>query len=61
VRGFLLEGLLNFAKRGESGVFEWLAGTFAAANVIIGVIFIGPVWLLVSGRLFPVSPSVARV
>lgn len=53
--------LLNFVKRGESGVYEWLAaGTFAAANAIIGAIFIGTVWLLVRGKLFPVPPSVVQ-
>jgi tellurite resistance protein len=50
--------LLNFLRRGESGVYEWLAvGAFAIANVVIGAIIIGTLWLLVRGKLFPVGAT----
>jgi len=53
--------LLNFVKCGEGGVYERLAvGTFAAANVIIGAIFIGTVWLLVRGKLFSIPLGVTQ-
>jgi len=53
--------LLIFLKRGEGGFYEWLAiAAFALANVLIGAIFLGTVWLLVTGKLFPVPPSVVQ-
>jgi len=46
--------LMMFLKRGEGGFYEWLAiGAFVAANVLIGAIFVGTVWLLLSGKMFP--------
>lgn len=53
--GLFAGGVSKLLMRGESRVYKWLIiSTFASANAIIGAIFVGTVWLLVRGKLFPV-------
>jgi len=51
---------LRFLERGLRGPIEWLApAIFVIANVVIGTIFMRTLWLLLRGRLLPVTPPVA--
>ena len=52
---------LRFLERGLRGPIEWIAPSlFVIANVLIGTIFVRSLWLLLRGRLLPVtSPVVA--
>src|SRR5437868_9747748 len=51
---------LRLLERGLRGPIEWLApAIFVIANVVIGTIFMRTLWLLLRGRLLPVTPPVA--
>ena len=51
---------LEFLERGLQGPIEWMApALFVVANVVIGTVFARTLWLLMRGRLLPVTSPVA--
>jgi len=51
---------LEFLERGLRGPIEWMApALFVVANVVIGTVFVRTQWLLMRGKLLPVTSPVA--